>query len=151
MSEPTPPLPFEFLTGGKHCHRSVVMMLDFGDKAKNPSFATSKLVSTLTAKCLGKAHRIAGCPGPAHTPDALPRTPGRCADPERPLFDPRVLQNDQPVHRPGHAQQDEVQPEAGPRRPVRGRRALQGLGRLARFCVGPRKVLGAFRADVRRD
>ena len=132
-------------------------MINFADKAKNPSFSIAKSVSILisiASACewltalLGNRDIYTG---PEHFPDALPRTPRRVAGHKRPFPDPRVLQNDRPVHGPGHAQQAQVQPEADPRRDVRGGRAVQGrrLGRLTRFCVGAREVLARFRADER--
>ena len=89
-------------------------------------------------------------PDPEHFPNALPRTPRRMPDHKRAFPDPHVFQSDQPVHGPGHAQQAQVQPEAGQGRDVRGGGAVQRrrLGRLTRFRVVPREVLACFRADV---
>ena len=86
-------------------------MINYADKAaKSPSFSTSKLVriifeyqSARTRLLTDACSDGGGYPGAEHPPDALPRAPGRVADPERALPPPRVLQDDQPADRPGHA------------------------------------------------
>ena len=129
VSLPTP-MPCTSVFSSFH-FRTLALMIDYGEKSKNPSFSTSLTVITPLLPARPSAHhRQCVCTGLEYSSKPLPRASRTSVRYQRPLPPQCLLQDDQPIHRPRHPREAEIQPELRQRRVFRGEYAAQGeLGR----------------------